>query len=420
MNGSNDHYDEDNKGHFDRTIANDDDDEQYRTACKIIDGGIDCDDTSEFYTEYEMDGPGPGPGILLSILEDAVYQLCNNDNDEALNHATTKLLRDDLEPTWKSIRTNWLWAFDTLEERSVAAYARGTDELAPLHLVCKLTNNPPSDILREILRAAPEVAGWPDAHTWLPLHHACNRGASTEVLKLLIEVCPESKLGLDVHNRTPLHLYATRGHSDHYNPQTMATNFGLLCSVAAREDDCDASSATRIRDVSGMIPMHYACAYGTSTSVLAVLEEAYPESIVARDDHGRTPLHFVMVNSQRSASPAVLSFLLSRKASINVRDHDGNLPLHLLTIAGTDLRHHPEHLENLSECLQLYLGAEPHASTDFLAALQALPEALQDVAVVSPHVRNILNQKIIQRIPTAILVSRWCAREVKTIQHTLK
>ena len=182
-----------------------------------------------------------------------------------------------------------------------------------------------------------------------------------------------------------------------------------------------------------MLPMHYVCAYGTTQSVLKILEDAYPESLEARDDHGRTPLHFVMVNAQRGSSPSVLGYLLGhyeaetepfdsldgngganiaiprfhRSASVNVRDSDGNLPLHLLNIGvmGADLDEDQEKLRQLSECLKLYLDAEPNVSTDFLAALQTLPDLLQDVAVVHPYVRNILNAKIIQRFPTSILVS---------------
>jgi hypothetical protein len=54
--------------------------------------------------------------------------------------------------------------------------------------------------------------------------------------------------------------------------------------------------------------------------------------------------------------------------------------------------------------LKLYLAAEPVAPPDFLTALQDLPDWLQDVAVVSPHVRNVLNKKIVQRFPTSFLM----------------
>ena len=88
-----------------------------------------------------------------------------------------------------------------------------------------------------------------------------------------------------------------------------------------------------------------------------------------------------------------------------VRDHDGYLPLHLLALGLRGFRsEEQEQRTSVSECLTLYLGAEPLASADFLTAIQDLPDWLQDVAVVSPHVRNILNKKIVQRFPTSILM----------------
>ena len=397
-------------------------------------------DAFDGYNTGSVTGDGPDPCLLLSILESAVRQ----QHDETTKAASTKTSssipediqrnhREHLEQTWKAIRTQWLWAHGTLEERSIGARCRGEEDLAPLHLICKLASNPPSDIFNEILRVAPEVTGCVDTHGWLPLHHACIHGASTEVLKLLTQVHPDSTSALDAHHRTPLHLYATRGTSDHYNPATLAANFKILCSAPVDGDKNMniLMSPAEVRDKSGMVPMHYCCAYGTTKSVLRVMEEAFPESLESTDDHGRTPLHFVMVNSQRDASPGVLGYLLGNRddgddtnpeesrsivnvtprtrhtASVNVRDNEGNLPLHLLNLGlvGIDFDQDPDKLWNVSECLKLYLEARPHVSTDFLAALQALPDALQDVAVVSPHVRNILNAKIIQRFPTSILVS---------------
>ena len=426
------------------------------------DGSGDYDYDNEFGNHEPDDGDDdlPGHELLLSILETAVQQH-HDETTLAATMATSgttipedlqRSHREHLEQTWKAIRTHWLWAHETVQERSVGARFRGDSDLAPLHLICKLTANPPTDILHEIVQAAPDATEWEDAHGWLPLHHACLHGASTEVLKLLTRVFPQSRTALDAHHRTPLHLYATRGTSDHYNPVILATNFAILCaSTTNDEDDEDdeddstgriprVSSPAEARDTAGMLPMHYACAYGTTKSVLRVLEEAFPESLEARDNQGRTPLHFVMVNAQRGASPGVLGYLLghrdntgdepqddndeaiigaagaikgsstlrnSKPASVNVRDRGGSLPLHLLNLGmvGADFDRDPDKLWNVAECLKLYLEAQPHVSTDFLAALQALSDPLQDVAVVSPHVRNILNAKIIQRFPTSILVS---------------
>jgi len=88
-----------------------------------------------------------------------------------------------------------------------------------------------------------------------------------------------------------------------------------------------------------------------------------------------------------------------------VRDHEGYLPLHLLALGLKGFKAEDvDQRTNVSECLKIYLAAEPKPSTDFLTALQDLPDWLQDVAVVTTHVRNILNEKIVQRFPTFILM----------------
>lgn len=332
---------------------------------------------------------GLGPDRLFIILEEAVPR-----PEETLVISPEELQRrrELVEQTWDQVR-RWLWTHEGREARAAAAYVRGQGDVTPLHLICKL-NNPPTDIVNEIVAAAPEVVGWVDNHGWLPLHHACANGASTEVLQILTDAYPDSKLRQDSQNRTPLHFYATRN-SD--NPNAMASNVFILSDTGAAE----------LPDLGGMLPMHYACAYGTSPAVLKVLAEAYPESLNAKENKGRTPMHLAMVNAHRDASPGVLSFLLKNasKDIVDVRDHEGNLPLHLLNLGlkGLNLEE-PEKMYNVAECLKLYLASEPYASPDFLAALQDLPDWLQDVAVVSPHVRTILNEKIIQRFPTSILM----------------
>lgn len=330
-----------------------------------------------------------GPERLFAILEEAVPR-----PDEALLLTPEDLQRrrELVENTWDQVR-RWLWANESQEKRAAAAYIRGQAEVTPLHLMCKL-NNPPTEIVSDIVEAAPEVVSWVDSHGWLPLHHACANGASTEVLQILTAAYGESKMVQDNQNRTPLHFYATRNAD---NPNAMATNVELLSDTGAAE----------LPDRGGMLPMHYACAYGTNPIVLKVLADAYPDSLTAKENKGRTPMHLAMVNAHRDASPGVLNFLLENegKKTVNVRDHEGNLPLHLLNLGlrGVNLDENDKS-QNVAACLKLYLAAEPDATPDFLASLQDLPEELQETAVVSPHVRTILNTKIIQRFPTSILM----------------
>lgn len=335
-------------------------------------------------TDLTYDEDEESPTHLFSILEKAVPR----GNEEADIHHR----RDMVEHTWYLVR-RWLWTHLNTEDRRAAAYIRGQANATPLHLMCKL-KNPPAELMKDIIDAAPEVATWTDTHGWLPLHHACANGASPEVIRVLLDAYPDGKIAQDSLNRTPLHFFVTRS-SD--APKAMVENAEMLCEGGAAE----------LTDRGSMLPMHYACAYGTIPEVLQVLANAYPDSLRAKEQKGRTPLHLAMVNAHRDTSPGVIKFLLEGKgsATVNRRDNDGFLPLHLLAKGLENLRaDNQTQRSNVSDCLKMYLSAGPAADVDFFAALQDLPDWLQDTAVVSLHVRSILNKKIIQRFPTSILL----------------
>jgi ankyrin repeat protein len=331
-----------------------------------------------------------GPERLFNILEEAVPR---PDEATLLTLEEQQRRREFVVQTWDQVR-RWLWAHESQEERAAAAFIRGQGDATPLHLMCRMSN-PPTDLINDIVEAAPEVVSWADSHGWLPLHHACAYGATPEVYRILISAYPESKTTQDNQNRTPLHFYATRN-SD--NPSAMATTVDMLTDTGAAE----------LPDRGGMLPMHYACAYGTSPAVLTVLAKSYPESFVVKENNGRTPMHLAMVNAHRDASPGVIRFLLEGEGrkTVDMRDHEGNLPLHLLSLGlkGLKVDDEQEKHDNVAGCLEMYLAAKPFSSPDFLTALQDLPEWLQEVAVVSPHVRSILNKKIVKRFPTSILM----------------
>ena len=167
-----------------------------------------------------------------------------------------------------------------------------------------------------------------------------------------------------------------------------------------------AAGAAKLPDENAMLPLHYACAYGATEEVLRVLIFAYPDSIKWRDKKGRVPLHFVLSNADRPSSPAaVMNLLMLNPETVNFRDKEGGLPLHLLNIKAKSLQtDKTEERENLTTCLRYYLNARPCANADFLTALQSLPEWLRDVVVLTPTIQQNLNQKIIKRFPTSILM----------------
>lgn len=356
----------------------------------MLEGGQDSRDSMDQWNNTD-------PSILFSILEEAIpkAQQTTSKNAGLANGslADQQQAREMVELAWDRVR-RWMWAHPVFEERRAAAFFRGQNDATPLHLICKL-HNPPDDIVQALVEAAPDTTAWTDTHGWLPLHHACANGASPEVIKLLIDAFPEGKLQQDNQKRTPLHFYSTRNND---NPANMALNAELLSDTGAAE----------LADGGGMLPLHYACAYGTHPAVLQVIADAYPMSLQAQENHGRTPMHLAMVNAHRDASPGVIRFLLDQEVSrgtINSRDKDGYLPLHLMALGLKGYRaDETEKRANVSECLQMYLAAEPFAAADFLTAIQDLPDWLQDTAVVSKHVRNILNEKIAQRFPTSILM----------------
>jgi hypothetical protein len=63
----------------------------------------------------------------------------------------------------------------------------------------------------------------------------------------------------------------------------------------------------------GWLPIHYACASGSSAAVIAALAEAAPASKTATDGRGRTPLHFAL--GDKPAAPETIVALASTGAA---------------------------------------------------------------------------------------------------------
>jgi len=87
---------------------------------------------------------------------------------------------------------------------------------------------------------------------------------------------------------------------------------------------------------------------------------------------------------------------------------DGPLPLRVLAqyaqLVKNETENRDEKRESVLRCLEHLLNAEPEPTADFFTALQSLPEWLSERAVVMTVVQNLLNEKISQRFPTAVLL----------------
>lgn len=138
------------------------------------------------------------------------------------------------------------------------------------------------------------------------------------------------------------------------------------------------------------------------------LTDAYPEAIRARDSRKRTPLHFALSNAGRKTVPAAVRLLLNLDRSIVNSVDKGPLPLRVLAqyaqLVKNETEDRDEKRESVVRCLEHLLNAEPEPTADFFTALQSLPDWLNQRAVVLKVVQNLLNEKISQRFPTAVLL----------------
>lgn len=126
----------------------------------------------------------------------------------------------------------------------------------------------------------------------------------------------------------------------------------------------------------------------------------------ARDRNGRTPLHFALSNAGRKASPGAVRHLLNLDNTL-ANSNNGPLPLRVLAEFSQGLKKSGNvdaDRPSVEQCLEFLLNANPEPTADFFTALQSLPDWLSEQAVVMPSVQVLLNEKISQRFPTAVLL----------------
>lgn len=146
----------------------------------------------------------------------------------------------------------------------------------------------------------------------------------------------------------------------------------------------------------------------------------YHEGISTMDKRGRTPLHFTLSNAGRRAAPAAVRLLLSLNHDlVNSHPGGGPLPLRVLAEYAATVKNDEESRESIESCLKYLLAAKPDPTADFFTALQSLPVYLQERAVVMRVVQELLNDKIAQRFPTAILMLDMYVQIVVVVFYTL-
>jgi ankyrin repeat protein len=178
----------------------------------------------------------------------------------------------------------------------------------------------------------------------LPLHAALDNMATLEIVKLMVEPCPESLTASNERGMLPVHVAAQRRH-----PLEVIRYLAQLHPPALFVESSD-----------GKFPVHHALEFGSAEGVIPFLVDrlplgsvpdatrcgllhfmvrrfsfssdddpyiakAIPESLLARDSKGRTPLHVAIDMCTLDLVPVLASLC---PESLLVRDGQGDIPLH--------------------------------------------------------------------------------------------
>jgi len=309
---------------------------------------------------------------------------------------------------WDSVRA-WFLAYEGHEIFLAKSYSsmnlfeeknvHSSEGMTALHLIC-CHSNPPLDIVRIFLFKNAALLAEGDASNCIPLTLACKNNASADVVKLLLDGYPNGVNHRDLTGKTPLlQLLTSPFEFDDYEKgaANMADVVRLLCS----------HGAANVQAEDGKYPIHFASAFGYPTSVISVLAEFFPDAIQNyRDNQGRTPLHYAMSNCALPSSNKTIRVLLKFVPDVvDAHDHRNKTPLDFL-LMNVPKRYEMEDktVKNIETCLDNYLDGKPKATFYFMTSLTKLPDWLKDFAVEKDSVKELLNRKLTEKIPTAIYV----------------
>lgn len=193
--------------------------------------------------------------------------------------------------------------------------ARVDDGDTPLQVALSPRSSRNPAVIEALLKAGadPNVRGSAD---WTPLHNAAYDAEDADLIKALLEAGAEleARTGMTPHSaggKTPLHVAVS---SD-------AVPAAIVALVNAGAD-VDA------RDGNGARPLHWV----KKKEVLAILLEAGAEFNARSDAGGFTPLH-----SAFDMSPAAIKHLVAAGADVKARNDYGRTPLHYVARENTSV-----------------------------------------------------------------------------------
>ena len=121
------------------------------------------------------------------------------------------------------------------------------------------------------------------------------------------------------------------------------------------------TAALQVADDYGMLPLHFACRYG-SVDTVRLLTESYACGLDISDGSNNYPLHHACLGSNYE----VVKYLLKRGTVVSERNDDGKLPLHLLCEAEEDNKANDNESTCYVETIMLLLQACPDMVLGFV------------------------------------------------------
>ena len=226
----------------------------------------------------------------------------------------------------------------------------------PIHRLCYNINLDENDsvvILRFMLEVDPTLPRETNNHGYLPIYDAADN-KSTIFCKILIDSYPQS-LRIESVGWLPIHKACAWGkrddtadtiqymlkldpelinaeNSDGWLPIHRAAEWGRVQIIELLLKFDPDSASKEMNDRSQWLPLHFACDDSNFCSI-QVLYNAYPEAILARDEHGDTPLDLADSEVNQQATDFLQAQLVYARqahdeAAMTSLDDDGWLPLH--------------------------------------------------------------------------------------------